>query len=362
MTELTMRHTPKPLFTKIDLMHGEKSISRLQVWDLTMRIDRARVRCGGIGAVGTDPEWRGRGLSRRVIEHAMEWMAEQGYQVSALFGIPDYYPKYGFSVALVDTVISMATRDLESAPQRFKARRMAPEDAPAVLALYEHNRGRHTGSMVRDPSVWKRFRLGSSWTDRVGAFVLCEGDEIVGYASYNLDYWRYGIGEVGYRDASVFDGLLAEIGRRAVQLCVERVPITTPLDDPFCTHCRRYGCEVKTTYPRQGGGMVRIIDQASTLEQVQPVLAERLERSGLGWSGKLTLSTELGATTLDLGSGAESIDLALPQTLLTQWLLGYRDIVEGLDAEDKTLDAETVSLLEVLFPMGQPHVWLADRF
>ena len=362
MSNLEMRYTKKGPYTQIDLLDGETSISHLKVWDLTMRIDHVTMRCGGIGAVGTEAEHRQQGHSRRVIEYSLAWMAEQGYQLSALFGIPDYYPKYGFAVALIDSEITVATRDLESAPKRYTARNMTPEDAPAVLSLYTLNRGSHSGSVVRDPATWNRFRLGANWTDRVGAFVLTEGDEIVGYASYNLDYWRFAIGEVGYRDASVFDSLLAEIGHRAAQQRVEQVRITTPLDDPFAVHCRRYGCEVKTTYPRHSNGMVRMVNQDATLAIVHPVLAERLAASQLDWSGILTLETELGRSALALGDGSGAITVALPHTLLMQWLTGYRGVAEGLTSIEQAPAPETVALLQALFPTGQPHLWLTDRF
>jgi GNAT superfamily N-acetyltransferase len=53
--------------------------------------------CGGIANVATRPEYRGRGLSRRLLSRATARMEEQGFAFSALgTGIPDFYAAQGW--------------------------------------------------------------------------------------------------------------------------------------------------------------------------------------------------------------------------------------------------------------------------
>ena len=359
---LKLRRRPKGPATVIELMMRDKAVSRLTVWDLRMRVGPIPLRCGGIGGVGTDAEHRGKGYSRRVIEDSLAFMYDEGFHLAALFGIPDFYPRYGFAPALIDCEIIICTRDAEMAMARYGVREMQAEDVPAILYLYEKLCGRRTGSIVRDRSTWKRFRLGSGWTDRVGAFVVTAGHEVIGYASYNLDYWRFGCGEVGYRDEGVFGTLLAEMARRAVTLRVSEFAIRTPPDDPFAIYCRRYGCETKVTYPRNGSGMVCIINQGQALQLLQPLFAERLVQGDMNWPGSLLFCTELGEDRLKLGEGAREARIQLSHTVLTQWLMGYRSVRDALLESDLEIAPGVVPLLEVLFPPGYPYLWHADRF
>jgi predicted acetyltransferase len=362
MDQPQIRRTPKDGRVIVELYLGEQSVSRLSVHDLQMRVGPVALRCGGIGGVGTNLEHRQKGYSRLVINDSLEMMRTEGYHLSALFGIPDYYPQFGFAPALVDCETTIATRDAEAAETHFIVRAIRDDDVPAVLALHAALRGEHSGSIVRDPATWTCFRLGSGWTDRVSAFVLTEGDEVVGYASYNLDYWRFGFGEVGYRDQAVFGSLLAEMARLAVAQRVASFGIHTPPNDPFVVFCRRYGCETRVTYPRRSAGMVRLINQHAVLAAVQPMLAQRAARAGLtGWDS-LELATELGTDRVALGGGAQRANFALPHTLLAQWLLGYRSVEDGLDEIGATPERAVEELLTALFPSGYPYLWLADRF
>src|SRR5262249_10763087 len=79
--------------TRVDLMDGERSVSRLWVIPLTIRIGAATVRMDGIGGVGTEEDCRHRGYSRRVLEATVDWMRRGDAALSMLYGIPNFYPK-----------------------------------------------------------------------------------------------------------------------------------------------------------------------------------------------------------------------------------------------------------------------------
>ena len=98
---------------KIEITDGDRSVSRLWISDLQMHIGRCPVRTGGIGGVGTDPEYRRRGLARRLLEAALELMEEEGFDASFLFGIQDFYHRFGFVTCMAEPRIHLDTRALE---------------------------------------------------------------------------------------------------------------------------------------------------------------------------------------------------------------------------------------------------------
>ena len=92
------------------LMADGKKVSWLTVIDYRMRIGSAQVRMGGIGGVGTEQAERMKGYSRGLMEDSVRYMRDEGFDVSALFGIRDFDPKFGYAVCLRSSTITMATR------------------------------------------------------------------------------------------------------------------------------------------------------------------------------------------------------------------------------------------------------------
>ncbi len=268
MPEIEIRRELQGRTLHVELLVDGDRASGLVAHDMQMRIGDVPVRCGGIGGVNTSPRYRMNGYARRVMEGALAYMREEQYQLAALFGIPDFYGQFGFVPALVRSEWSVLTRYAEAAQPHFPVREFAPEDAPAVLEIYASLRGDQSGSIVRDPATWTGFVKGATWTSRVGAYVVIDGGQIIGYASYNLDPHRFAISEIGWRDPRVLETIVAEAARRAIAMRLEKIPFHGPVDDTFARYCRRYGAEIKVEYQRSSWGMVRIVDQTSLLEKV----------------------------------------------------------------------------------------------
>ena len=57
---------------------------------------RARLRTGGVGIVMTHDRYGEQGLNARTFQASLQAMAELGYDYSMLFGISDYYHRFGY--------------------------------------------------------------------------------------------------------------------------------------------------------------------------------------------------------------------------------------------------------------------------
>jgi predicted acetyltransferase len=346
---------------RIELSVDGAVASSVIVVDRVVRIGNIPLRMGGIGDVSTRRAFRQKGYARQMLEDSVDYMREAGYHFSALFGIPYFYPKFGFVVAIPGTDSTIATRDAELAQARYPVRPFQPTDARRVAEIYEHMNANRTFTCVRDPNTWTGFRIGASWNDRIDALVVLDGDQIIGYANYDLDPWRCAFGEVGYTSPAVFSTLLAEAAKQAADKRLEKFTIHAPVDDPFVIYCRRYGCTTSLSYARNAHGMARIINQTATLQAIQPLMLKRLQSSQIDWRGTLVFSTDLGKDALGLGSGPE-LALRLPQTILTQWVMGYRGIEDALFESDAQVPAEAVPVLQAIFPIGYPYIFASDRF
>ncbi len=356
-----IRQTPFDEGTRLELCDGDKPVSSLGVYDRDIRIGDRVVRLGGIGGVGTRPEHRMKGYARRVLDASIEFMRDKGYHLSALYGIPNFYTRWGFAPALPECRVTIKTRDAELAPARLAVRQMTPDDASTVAALYAAANATRTGSVVRAKD-WSGFKRGPGWTSRFGVFVVERESVVVGYAVYTLDVSSCVLGEVGYHDPSVWSTILAEASRIAWERRLEQLTVMAPPDDPFLAYCRRYGCCFELSYARNAHGMARIINQDALIEELAPLLRRRAVEAGVAPSGTLAFHTDLGQTKLPFGSASETLRVHLPQWALAQLVLGYRSIRDVLFESEAHADPRAIPVLEAIFPEGFPYTYVADRY
>jgi len=350
---------------KVELVREGRSVSRLWIVDVQMRIGSGVVAVGGIAGVGTDREYRNQGLASRVLNASLALMRREGYDASFLFGIPDFYHRFGFATCMPEHNLCLDTRAAEQAPRTLRLRPYRKEDRAAIARLSNRQNGMRTGSVVRDPATWKGIPMGSGFGVEAGVQVAVDGkDRVRGYVVYDAVPDRCRSAEVGGEEAQVFDTLLWFLARRAVGLRREEISLSLPPDHPFALHCRPLGCRVDTRYPRNAGPMGRIINLQSCLEKILPQLGQR-------WQGaqSLGIRTDLGAWVLRAGRGGlqlkeESISrgLSLKQEVLMQLLMGYHAPGELLAAGKLQAPRTCRALLERLFPPTQPHMWWPDRF
>lgn len=358
-----LRETPCELGHRLELIAGSEIVSSLEVYNLEMRIGGVRVRCGGVGAVHTSPEHRLKGYATRVMERAVHVMQREGYHLSALFGIADFYHRFGYASCLVECESTVSARDALDTQARFATREFRVSDAPVIASLCEAEQARRTGSIVRKPATWKGFRWSSHWSERVDAFVVVDGDVILGYAAYDPRPSHFVVGEVGYVGPVVFSTLLSRLAQMAVQRKEDQLRMFLPPDSLFLEYCHRYGCRTEITYSRDSDGMGRLLDQKGTLELLYPLLAHRLAAGGLGgWGGTLVVCTELGTDRLCFGEGGPTATLAVPQWMLAQVLLGYRSVADVLLESVYQAAPDVLAALNLMFPTGYPYIWAADRF
>ena len=151
-----------------------------------MRFGSAQLKLGGIDGVGTREEHRNKGYSRQVMEHTIAFMNENGYDVSMLFGIPNFYHKFGYATAIPETYVEFDTKDVPAVAPTYQVRRFQTEDTPKVVELYSTNNAERTGTPLRTGIGWKEFtRRGGILPDPY--VVLNEAGEVIGYFVCNGD-------------------------------------------------------------------------------------------------------------------------------------------------------------------------------
>ena len=66
----------------------------------------APFRALGLGPVAVLPKWRRKGIAARIIRAGISQAREGGWQGIFVLGEPDYYQRFGFSLALAENFLS----------------------------------------------------------------------------------------------------------------------------------------------------------------------------------------------------------------------------------------------------------------
>jgi hypothetical protein len=394
--------------TRVDLMDGECSVSWLWIIPLTLRIGVATVRMDGIGGVGTEEEFRNRGYSRRVLEGTIEQMRQGEAALSMLYGIPNFYPKFGYATAGPDHFIWL-TRLADEAilPAGWQARPFTPADLPAVRRLYDENTADGVGCAVRAAGGWRRLAEPKGEAGHDCRVVVDREGQVRAYAWRARWHWYVDILERDEPDGLVIAEVMAdgpaaadavltacrqwateEAARRSSPL--QRVVLPLTPEGFVAAAAMHQSASFVHRFVRCGSSMARVLDVARLLEALKPELTRRLSAAGSRFAGALYFQTEIGEAMLTVApdgltveglapegsagtdqggtarpgpaASAEKIELRLPQATLARLALGALPPGDLLARLEQPPDEKTGQLLETLFPLRRPHLYLPDRF
>ena len=356
----------------------EKNVSTVTLREYQMRFGSAQLKMGGICGVATKEKHRNKGYSRRVMNYSTEFMNENGYDVAMLYGIPNFYHKFGYATVLPETYVEFDTKDVQPVVSTYQVRKFETEDAPKILDLYATNNAERTETPLRDAMGWKEF------TPRGGIVpdpyvVLSDAGEVIGYFVCDSDSTKRDMIEqncvlfdIGFQDTTIFETIVHFLGHGVNYTSATRIRCAIPADHSFAIFCQRYGCWTNTYTPKDHMGMMRIINQSSCLKKITGELEKRLRRCPdlLKWYGKILISSDLGQDCLEINQGsivqtndqANAFHLEIPQDKLIQLMMGRRSIEDLVTEPDVSVTGKIIPVLEVLFPLGHSHVWWSDRF
>jgi predicted acetyltransferase len=356
-----------------EIVVENEPIAGLTIYDYQIRIGSATVRMAGIGDVYTDHEHRMKGHARRLLEDTVAYMVDQGYDVSMLFGIRNLYSKFGYTVCLPRYRIKVKTRDAEEAQGQTDIRvahPIRPEQMASVVELYNRDNANRTCSVVRTPEEFIEFRRGS-WRVPADHLSITSSDgQFLAYLFFDESREAVNVTELASADDRLYPSLLYESAQMAIERRCENITFYLPPDHPFAEYAQRYGCECTVEMAKDGGGMMRVINQETLMRKIQPELQRRLDRSRAQIHDTLAIETDIGTTvlvveneTISVSTGGESRNrIELSQDRLMQLVCGHRSARDVLNDPEVATTGDVLPLLAALFPKSTPYIWEADHF
>ena len=341
---------------------GGRVVTHYGVWGYDMRIGASTVKTGGIGVVATDPDYRKKGLMKLTANASIDAMRNLGYDMTILFGIDNYYHKFGYVRAWSEREYTIDVADLPRDKPRYRLYKFALKQRDDIDAIYNAENKTFTGAAVR-PTYTK-----------TGMPPDCQGY-----------LWRDGRGRtIGYIIVSAYRGFVChEVGgkiddiMRALALVARKgahkeLKFFTGLhcNHPLARRIRRGNFKSLESGRKCGGAMVRLINLKSTLAKIAPQLSRRLKNSlMLKWNGYLAISSSDEKVFLKIAAGKISVaekgpskNLISAGNEIVQLLIGADDPERIIEDAGIKVTGEAKQLAPILFPNEHPTLAMWDRY
>jgi len=355
--------------SRIGLVDGQ-IVTHYGVWGYGMRVGSATVRCGGVGAVSTHPDFRKRGYLMKTANASIDAMRAGGYDLSLLFGIDGFYDRLGYVRVFSYHQHYLKTADLPTEKPEAAARKFKLVQREDTDRLYNHTFAGFTGTAVR-PTFTKAGDIRGEafrWSDgrgRLAGYVYIKHDE----ANRRMKCFE-AVGE-----PTQVLRVLGQLTRK--HGCVELELLNQPIHTPLMQRVRRGRHEVATVFNPNGGPMTRTLNLHTTLTKIAGELHARLRGSSMAkWTGTLRIDdgqekaslriTPSKVTVASPAPGAKTAK-ATAHTIKTR---GHAmQLVFGTDASEVLMreakmkaTGDAAALVAALFPNQDPMLLTFDHF
>lgn len=367
---------------RVALMRDNEELSRTLVVPMTMRIGRSVLRMDGIGGVATPEQHRNKGYSRRVLEAAVDYMLAGDAGLSTLYGIPHYYPKFGFATIGPEYTLwlrSLDTRD--TLPEGITEREGRPGDLSALQWLYHEETSKAYGAVVRDDDWWVWERLETALEPGTGEVRVVEHHgQVVGYAWRGSDFWwmqhlhrdtepALKVAEAFAADHVAADAVLAMCRRWARSLEQERCDLAMPPESRVARAAMLQDASLTVRHHDEAEFMGRVTGLVALLRSLAPELEARWFLCG-ATSPRFAVTIVCGAeratingsetgVIVEPGGGGDMTAHLDPGTMARLAMGGFPPETV---LERAGVAASVRPILDVLFPHVVPYIYPADRF
>ena len=360
----------KPEHSRIIKENG-RIVSHVSIIEKPVRFGPAIVKLAGIGDVLTHPNLRGNGYSRILMEDSLHYMKENNYPLTMLYGIPNYYHKFGYIESIKNYKLFLTVEKIDKQESNFQTRKWQTSDVPQMLKLYKENCENSILTVDRNEVYLKRIICESK---RI--ILILENDEIVGYAQVFDDIAkRFVVNEAITSGYEISKALAFEIQKKAPRSS-PNIEVRMSPQMPFVQHLQHMGTEmfVKSHGEGEGNAMLAIIDLYLLMNDLISLFNKRLQSSEFYNSNlyvalatekeKLNISIEQGVVQkIEKTNSNDHYSLEVNHRYFVRNIVGYWTIQELLSLTDvKVGNKKSLRLFDVLFPKQEPFMLPLDYF
>ena len=346
---------------------GDERIGRTTVPEIDFQwADGVRARMAGISGVGTEEQYRRRGIAAAMMEEAVAFSIREGYACSGITTAHGSVARRLYSRAGYTTLFKPGCFVKRVRPgampciDGFSIRPFEDGDEESLVALFEETYRPYFGLRRKTATGWRHYRREVLEQDPERIAIAEDDTGVLGWAG-NFKQWVGLVSEVWVRPCGNREGvaqaLLTHLERRMASQGLDESRLWASPADAFSADLAvRNGY----AFSEQRVFMLRILDLPALLGELLPLFNCRAA-DPLPWQGVLGLETPLQQACLIVSeaiavdaSADPCVSLTMSQPILTKllsgtlsaweaYLLGELGVTPGMTPDLK-------STLERLFP------------
>jgi hypothetical protein len=266
-------------------------------------------------------------------------------------------------------------------PPGWTARAFTHEDLEAVQNIYSAEMSVAAGAAIRhsESEIWSQLAKSAENPDDACRVIVGPDGAVHGYVWFA--HWCYSAEMAGrhFHDALVIseavadspaaaDALIAACKQMAVEHDLKQALISSPPDSLIAAAAMHQDSRFICDYNACGGSMIRVLDVKRLLDALVPEIRLHMEND---YTDTLVFKTNIGSAALEIthsevavrnvpSHGGHMIDI--PQAELARLALGVFPPADILRRLASPPDKEASRLIERIFPLRHPHMYLPDRF
>jgi len=377
-------------FTIVEEKKTDKIVSSMNLIPQTWSYQGIPFQVGRPEAVGTDPEFRNRGLVRLQFECVHEWSKQRGDILQGITGIPYYYRLFGYEMAVeLDASYIGYEPQVPKLPEGEEEKYQFRAASEKDIAFLQRLDDKSTKSMLlrclRDENAW-RYEISGRVADNCSRRQIMviqdrEGRQLgvimhpfyLDHSYSTLIYFEI-VDDASFAD--ITPGVIRYIWNTGQRYAADSGK--TMLGFNFALNGNHPAIKVASNNlplkKRPYSWYIRVPDLLKFLRLVTPALENNLANSACnGYSGSLEICLFSKGIKLEFQNGKileitesrypdeKKMDVSFPGLTFLQILFGWRDIHELRYAfPDCTLKEAKLSIVESLFPKIPSRIWPVD--
>jgi predicted acetyltransferase len=345
------------------IKHKGRIVSTINLIPVTWSIGGILLRVAEMGNVATLPEYRGKGLIRRLVDEFHKEVKDQAYDLAIIEGIPYFYRQFGYEYAVpLLEEIRMRLDQIPDGKSKIKIRPFTQKDIPRAMKLLAQSQRKFHVHSVRDKAVWEMQEKTSIASDPepFQAFAVEEERKLIAYFRMreNPKEKELILTEITEVDQLAAQAILVFLKNFGVQRGLEILSAHISYEEPLTEHLVALGAVKRIpTYAWQ----VRITDCLRIFQKLKPLFESRLAASMYHrLTETLSFNFRLFTVQMTVREGmivrirkvdtGERSPIGLNPSVFVQLLMGYRSRQE-LEATfpDVRIDVSRKHLIDVLF-------------
>ena len=370
--KLITNHPRMTLNDHFVIKHRGRIVASLNLIPQEWSIGGVTLKVAEMGCVATLPEHRHRGLIRRLTEEYHRHVADEGYDLSVIEGIPYFYRQFGYEYSLpLGHELKLRLDQIPDYETKSPIRIFTDNDATEAMRLLSESQRRFYAHLIRDREVWKmQMKTGFAAGSKFEAYTVEEEGTLVAY-------FRVGerrkereliLKEASDTDQTTCQAILRYLKDLGKQKGLDLLNAQISYDSPFAEYLAAMGA-IRRIPPY--AWQIRVTDHVKILQKMTPLLGTRLAASmyrRLTEQLNLNLYRYTVQVTAEKGSiksvqRLESNDdrmIRLNPLAFTQLLLGYRSREElEMIYPDFRVQSSHKHLVDILFPKSQSYIHAA---